>query len=321
MTSSEDRVVRKRLADGSIKEYRYPRSRVTPLGQNLPNSLGAMLVAYRRSPDWTALADATQRQYNIYLRPIEVLRHIAVREIGRRQILMIRDALALRSGNGAATVFVRIVSAVFAWAVDRGWIDFNPASRIKALEGGHLPAWTAEQAERAIDRMEEALRRVVLFGMYTGQRRADMCRLTWSAYDGQTIRLTQQKTKVSLLIPVHPRLKAELDAWRLQATSTAILTSLTARPWNPASLTLRMTRALEAAGLPRGLNIHGLRKLAATMLAEAGCSTHEIAAITGHKTLAMVALYTASVSQEKLAKAAVFRLQTGTKTVKKLADN
>ena len=36
------------------------------------------------------------------------------------------------------------------------------------------------------------------------------------------------------------------------------------------------------AGLPR-LGIHGLRKLAATRLADAGCSTHEIAAITGHR--------------------------------------
>nr|WP_321986177.1 tyrosine-type recombinase/integrase [uncultured Lichenicoccus sp.] len=313
MTSSEDRVVRKRLADGAIKEYRYPRSRARPPGQHLPNSLGAMLVAYRRSPNWTALAEASRKQYTIYLRPIESISHLPVRDIYRRQVLAIRDALALRSGNGAASVFVRVVSAVFAWAVDRNWIDFNPASRIKALETGHLVAWTVEQAEHAIAHLEEPLRRVVLFGMYTGQRRADMCRLTWSAYDGHVLHLTQGKTKVSLVVPVHPRLKAEMDVWRSTATSTAILTSLTGRPWRSDSLSHRMRHAVKAAGLPSGLNIHGLRKLAATMLAEAGCSTHEIAAITGHKTLSMVALYTASVSQEKLAKAAVFRLQTGTR--------
>ncbi|NDG85207.1 MAG: hypothetical protein EBX52_09260, partial [Proteobacteria bacterium] len=37
------------------------------------------------------------------------------------------------------------------------------------------------------------------------------------------------------------------------------------------------TRDLKALGLP-GINVHGLRKLAATRLAEAGCSPHEIAA-------------------------------------------
>ena len=36
------------------------------------------------------------------------------------------------------------------------------------------------------------------------------------------------------------------------------------------------------------MNVHGLRKLAAVKLAEAGWTTHEIAAVTGHHTLAMV---------------------------------
>jgi integrase len=38
--------------------------------------------------------------------------------------------------------------------------------------------------------------------------------------------------------------------------------------------------------------MHGLRKAAARPLAEAGCTTHEIAAITGHKTLSEVERYT-----------------------------
>ena len=40
------------------------------------------------------------------------------------------------------------------------------------------------------------------------------------------------------------------------------------------------------------------------------CSVHEIAAVTGHKTLAMVALHTASVQQKTLAEAAITRLET-----------
>jgi integrase len=57
------------------------------------------------------------------------------------------------------------------------------------------------------------------------------------------------------------------------------------------------------------LNVHGLRKLAAASLAECGCSANEIAAITGHDKLAMVELYTASAEQERLAEAAVRRLE------------
>ena len=39
------------------------------------------------------------------------------------------------------------------------------------------------------------------------------------------------------------------------------------------------------AGLPDRCVTHGLRKAAARLLAEAGCSANEIAAITGHSTL------------------------------------
>ena len=47
----------------------------------------------------------------------------------------------------------------------------------------------------------------------------------------------------------------------------------------------------------------------ACSLAEAGCSTHEIASVTGHADLAMVQLYTKAAGQKKMAVAALGRLQ------------
>jgi hypothetical protein len=44
-------------------------------------------------------------------------------------------------------------------------------------------------------------------------------------------------------------------------------------------------------------------------LAEAGCSAHEIAAITGHKTLKEVERYTKSAEQARLARQAIARQQ------------
>jgi hypothetical protein len=54
--------------------------------------------------------------------------------------------------------------------------------------------------------------------------------------------------------------------------------------------------------------------LAAARLANAGCTAHEIQAITGHATLAMVAYYTKSASQVRLAEAAVVKLFPADKT-------
>jgi integrase len=58
------------------------------------------------------------------------------------------------------------------------------------------------------------------------------------------------------------------------------------------------------AGLPAGLTAHGLRKAACRRLAEAGRSTNEIAAISGHKSLREVERYTRAASQLHMAKAA-----------------
>jgi integrase len=54
---------------------------------------------------------------------------------------------------------------------------------------------------------------------------------------------------------------------------------------------------------------HGLRKAAARRLAEAGCSEHEIAAITGHASLDEVRTYTKAVNQKRLAEAAMAKVK------------
>jgi integrase/recombinase XerD len=58
---------------------------------------------------------------------------------------------------------------------------------------------------------------------------------------------------------------------------------------------------------------HGLRKAAATRLAESGATPHEIMAITGHRTLDEVERYTRAVRQKQLADSAVAKLQPPSK--------
>ena len=55
--------------------------------------------------------------------------------------------------------------------------------------------------------------------------------------------------------------------------------------------------------------MHGLRKTAARMLAEAGNSAHRIASITGHKSLAEIERYTKAADQKRMAAAAIHRLE------------
>jgi integrase len=61
------------------------------------------------------------------------------------------------------------------------------------------------------------------------------------------------------------------------------------------------------AGCP-GLSPHGLRKATATRLAEIGCGDKQIAAVLGHKSAAVVSIYTRAADQKRLAREAMRKL-------------
>src|SRR5262249_11436195 len=106
----------------------------------------------------------------------------------------------------------------------------------------------------------------------------------------------------ALAIPVHPDLRAVLDA--MPKTGLQFLTTLRGRAFSAEVFGKFFKIACKRAGLPH-CSAHGLRKAAATRLADAGCSASQIASITGHKTLAEVARYTQAADQRRLAQQAL----------------
>jgi integrase len=80
------------------------------------------------------------------------------------------------------------------------------------------------------------------------------------------------------------------------------------KAFTPERFTKWFVSQCERAGLP-GLSPHGLRKAACVRLAQAGCSAHEIASISGHASLAEVQRYCQAADQARMAKAAVERLR------------
>jgi integrase len=104
--------------------------------------------------------------------------------------------------------------------------------------------------------------------------------LPWSAYDGDTIRLRQGKTKAHVVIPVGAPLRVFLDATPKKAET--ILSTTRGTAWTEGGFRASWRTACKAAGV-EGLTFHDLRGTAVTRLALAGCEVPEIAAITGHK--------------------------------------
>jgi hypothetical protein len=71
--------------------------------------------------------------------------------------------------------------------------------------------------------------------------------------------------------------------------------------------------AIDEAGLPDDIVMHGLWKTAARMLANGLRSTHEIASITGHKSHKEIERYTREANQRMRASAAILKLEQNEK--------
>jgi integrase len=74
------------------------------------------------------------------------------------------------------------------------------------------------------------------------------------------------------------------------------------------SIDAAVLRAVKKAKLLPRCTAHGLRKAALRRLAEVGSTTKEIAAVSGHRTLAEIERYTKRADQGRLSRRAIDRL-------------
>jgi integrase len=88
-----------------------------------------------------------------------------------------------------------------------------------------------------------------------------------------------------------------------------LLTTATGKPFAPGAYTNWFGRACREPGLPLGLSAHGLRKAMCRRLAEAGCTTNQIAAVSGHATLKEVGRHTKAADQRRMAIAAMEQIE------------
>jgi integrase len=123
------------------------------------------------------------------------------------------------------------------------------------------------------------------------------------------LHVRQQKTGEPLQLPIFPELQAAIDAMPGKGRHLTFLVTMAGKPFSPAGFTNWFRDVCNEAGL-HGFSAHGLRKASMTRLAEAGCSVHEIAAFSGHRTLSEIAHYTRSVEQAALAREAMAKART-----------
>lgn len=267
----------------------------------------ALITSYYQSPRFTRLAPGTRAEYR---RTLEQIREkngpkdfTALR---RRDVIAARDKYAETWRK--ANAMVECLSILAKHAIDLEWIAANPASGVEKLTGGEYEPWPQDKLDafertcRAQGLTAELTAYMLCVG--TGQRIGDVCGMEWGDFDGEYMRVVQDKTGARVWIACPRFLRDYLAA--LPKAGRHILAKNLTQPLAKRRVQERVMAVRKMIDAERFV-IHGWRYSAAVALAEAGCSDSEIQAVTGHKTLEMVRKYRGQANQKKLSKAAQSR--------------
>jgi integrase len=274
------------------------------ISQTRPGTIGALLVEYYTSTEFRELKPITQRTYRNVLErfradyghnPVSVLTKNHVRE-------MVKD----KEGPDAKRNFLKRIRKVLDLAVDLDWIEHNPARayKLKAHKTDGFIPWSDDDVAAFEARWPAGSRerRAMYLLLYTGQRRSDASRMGRQHVRDGKIKVVQDKGGATLWIPLHPALKAELELAPKDAL--AFIPKANGAPMSYGGFTNWFSECAREAGLTER-TAHGLRKAAGYRLAEAGCTTKQIMAVLGHKTMKEAAHYTEAADQKRLADAAM----------------
>lgn len=270
----------------------------------IPNSFEDAAVRYLKSPEYAGLTDGSQKRYRIYLDKLrQTFGNFDVAAIRRKHLRAYRDTLQVTPA--AANMTIAVARAFYTWAMDAYEIPVNPAAGIKSIKLGEHQPWPDGAVEAFFEKCPPEVGYVFAFGLYTGQRLGDILAMRWGDLDDEGIKVRQQKTGAELWVPIHPDLAGVIDA--LPKRGVVMLTTASGRAWTTDNYRDQFKRVCKKAKIT-GLVFHGLRKTAASRLAEAGCTTDEIKAITGHKTDQMASYYAKGADQKRKAKSAMKKL-------------
>jgi integrase len=279
-------------------------AQVGAVKRTLPGSFSALCVSYYGSPEFRGLAAITQRvRRNMLERFRAEHGHRPLKDLQSAHIRRIIGAKA--STPEAANNLLKVLRVVLDYGVSEGMIAGNPAIHVRrySSKGEGIHTWTENEVAQFEARHPVGRPRLALaLLLYTAQRRGDVVRMGWQHLQGDSIAVRQEKTDSPLLIPVHPELACALAS--VPRTNLTFLMTEHGRPFTSASFGNWFRKRCNEADLPH-CSAHGLRKCAATRLADAGCSLHRIMAVTGHKSMSSVAPYTKRADQARLAREAL----------------
>jgi integrase len=186
-----------------------------------------------------------------------------------------------------------VLSQILAMACDNGLLQSNPCSKVRRLREDntrtrYLTEAEEEQLMTAITKPYERLRPLIILALNTGMRQGEIVNLTWPQVDWRRnlIIVTNTKSGDDRTIPMNETVKDLLvRRWRESDQLNAKVFQISADV-----VCTTFHRLAQRAKLI-DFRFHDLRHTFATRLAP-HTDVFTLAALLGHKTLAMTARYT-----------------------------
>jgi site-specific recombinase XerD len=286
----------------------------------VPGSMHALAISYYSSPTFLGMRRVSQQtRRNIIERFCRETDANGLRNGDKRAAILQREHIirfmAARSVQPeSANGLRKAIRALMQHAIDIGLRTDDPTRDVKAIRvksvGYH--SWTEDEIAQFEARhpIGSRPRLALALLLFSGQRRSDVVHMGRQHIRDGFLHVRQVKTGAELAIRVHSDLQS-IIAKTVVGQMTFLVTEL-GKPFTAAGFGNWFREQCDMANL-RHCSSHGLRKAAARRLAEAGCTAHEIAAITGHASLYEITRYTRAADQKRLAEVAIEKVERAKK--------
>lgn len=274
-----------------------------------PDTLAAVIVDYKASPEFTRLEPSTQRDYRLWLDRMDDKfgdARLGAFEDRRMRGSVIEWRDEWRRQPRSADKAVTMLSTVLAWAVDHGRIAINVAAGIKTLHRVNKADEIWEDRHfRAMVNCSPQLRNALKLALLTGLRLGDLVHLQWENVGPQSIILTTRKRKGRAVIPILPPLRHLLKRLKGKREKGPVLLNSRGQQWTESGLGTVFQR-----GKPKGFDrrIHDLRGTFVTWLAIKGLTNDEIARVVGWTSKRVEAIRARYVDEARVVVSLVERL-------------
>jgi len=283
-------------------EQAYERFRLAALDHaDTPATFGILVARFLDSVEFDDLRERTKVEYTRSLMKLRAefgdLPFDALEDKRVRQDFKKYHARIAKGAARAADHDIAVLSRVLNYAIDESWLEVNWAFKIKkrhkanradiVWETTHLAAFIDANQDRS-NGFEICF--ALVLAAFTGQRQGDLLALHWDqiefdTVDGRSapvaIQLNQSKGGEFVKVPVHQ----DLAPWIAAASrkTETVLCNSRGQSWTESGFKASWQEAKARAKGCENIRFHDLRGTAVTRLADAGATTSEIAAVTGHK--------------------------------------